>query len=242
MALSKSGKKVSERHEIASRHKSTLGEVSQKLRQKYKRTDIKATYVKSVFIDYYQKLPEWHHSGFFNSGSEMGKTFFFSAEQEKEFVENFLEIESKYLIRQEEQIYGFFWEWVKNAEGRKVKELRPYFGKRSDAPSKNFTECDEPHYQEVLIQGRRQYTGYDEPCLEDFSPEGRNAIYAFYYEWVEDGRKKAKRLNVYHGPKNTSPKNSTECSEEVYKEASKRVGDIYRGWEEPKITDFIKKV
>ena len=242
MALSKSGKKVSERHEIASRHKSTLGEVSQKLRQKYKRTDIKATYVKSVFIDYYQKLPEWHHSGFFNSGSEMGKTFFFAAEQEKEFVENFLEIESRFLFRQEELIYGFFWEWVKNAEGRKVKELRPYFGKRSDAPSKNFTECDEPHYQEVLIQGRRHYTGYDEPCLEDFSPEGRNKIYAFYYEWVDDGGKKVKKLCVYHGPKTTAPKNSTVCSEEVYIEANKQVGKIYKGWDEPKIGDFVKNV
>ena len=242
MALSKSGKKVSERHEIASRYKSTIGDVAQTLRKKYKRDDIKAPYVKSIFIDYYNKYPEWHHSGFFNSSKMMGKTFFLSQEQEIELVENFIEIESKFLLRQEEQIFGFFWEWVEGPEGRKVKELRPYFGKRSDAPLKNFTECDEPHYQEVLIQGRRQYAGYAEPCLDDFSSESRNEIYAFYYEWVEDGRKKAKKLCVYHGPKNAAPRNSTVCSEEIYKEANKQVGKIYRGWDEPKTTDFTKKV
>ena len=175
-----SNKYVSERHAIASQTKYTSGEASKEL----KKLGVKAS-AKEVVEGYKlinRREPEWHHSGFYKSGSKstMGRTFFFTQEQIEDLAENWAtvaerkaEIEADTKRKQETTIKGFYFYWDHDYSGsygkkRNFKVLGVYEGSELGKPS-NFTALNNQQFQKALLFKGKKYTGWDEPTISEFN-------------------------------------------------------------------------
>lgn len=181
MALSTSGKKVSERHDIAkSSGKLTAGEAV-KLFKKAKIT-VKAKDLVSIFRAVKGRDPEWHHSGFYKASgkSTMGKTYFFTSEQIEEMIlkwadyQKIIDSKSKDAEKQmNTEIYGFYYYWDFNYGGKygkkqNFKVLGFYNGNEKAKPS-NFTSLTKSEYEKHKNLAGKKYYGWDEPKKSEFA-------------------------------------------------------------------------
>ncbi len=180
MALSSSGKKVSERHEIASQTKKTAGQAATIL----KKNGITVT-AKSLIENYalfYKSYPEWHHSGFYKKGSKstMGKTYFFTQKEIDQFEKDWTKIQTlieekrkEAEIQRKTKIKGFYYYWDYDYNGRygkkqNFKVLGIYEGSELGKP-KNFTQIkNKKQFDIVKSWNGKKYYGWDEPSLSDF--------------------------------------------------------------------------
>lgn len=178
------GKYTSCRHELARLEgKLTAGEAAKSINKILK---VKAT--ARDLVDGYRLLtgrePEWHHAGFYKGrrGKTMGRTFFFSADQIENLIENWATIAQKKAEESAEKekqaqtyVKGFYYDWDFDYNGRygrrrNHKVLRAYEGPEINKP-KNFTPCDDKAFEVVKSKVGRKYYGWDEPTLSEFTPD-----------------------------------------------------------------------
>ena len=132
LSVSVTGKYTSIRHELAKFDgKLTAGESAKFISKKY---SIKLS-AKEI-VEFYQllnnRLPEWHHAGFFKKGSKarMGKTYFFTNDEIDYLIENYDKIQAKKdakikakQIAAETMIFGFYFVWDYDYSGRYGKKV-----------------------------------------------------------------------------------------------------------------------
>ena len=181
MALSASGKKVSERHEIASQTKKTAGQAATILKKNG--LNLSAKQLVDLYQLFYGYYPEWHHSGFYKKAgrSTMGKTYFFKDEEIEKFIKDWPKIQLKQEEKRKEaelqrktKVKGYYYVWDHDYNGRygkkqNFKVLRIYEGSEAGKPS-NFTAVKGKKQLDIVKSyNGKKYYGWDEPKLSDFT-------------------------------------------------------------------------
>ena len=174
---------VSERHVYASSRKMTAGNAAKKL-TKLVGSKVLAADIKELYLMYYHREAEWHHSGFYNDGSgkTMGRTFFISEEEVQELAEHYADLaqqradaisrkEAEEKRQRQTKVMGFYWTWdydYNHGKRRNYKVLQAYEGDELHCPN-HFTPCNAATLKRIKTVVGRKYYGWDEPKLGEFS-------------------------------------------------------------------------
>lgn len=78
--------------------------------------------------------------------------------------------------------------------------------------------------------------------------KAENIVTGFFFTWEKDysgsyGKKRNyKVLRIYEGYEATLPNNFTQCAGKILESAREKVGKKYFGWDEPKLSEFEKRL